>query len=304
MRLVVGSCVQLSKEILDDLGVGLVEYPLFVDGEPYPATLDMSGPELDRLRETMLDKNHRIETSGLREGDLLPAYRDLAGETIVSFHQAEEFSSSTYQALEKVSREHPEIDVVNVDGGHTCAGYSVQVLQLARALRAGVTRDELPELVARLRRDTVEVGATRDLFYLARTGRIGAGRALLGTALGLLPMLIVEGHEAIARPFGRVRTPAQANRKMLERLRGDLEAADTDRVELVIAWFGEQERWADALAELVEREGWRASIHRDRGRHSASVHLGPDYWHMGYTVDPPDVGRGRGSGDGEAGSTD
>jgi DegV family protein with EDD domain len=287
VRLVVGSCVQLAAATLRELDVEVVEYPLFVNGEPFPASLDMSAAERDRLRSLMLDKHNRIETAGLRESDLLAAYRRVGGEPILSFHQAEAFTSSTYRALERVAADHPELDVTCVDSGHTCAGYSVQVLRLARALRERIARSELLPLLDRLRRNTVDVGATRDLFYLARTGRIGAGRALLGTALGLLPLLIVRGDQAMARPFGRVRTPDQANQRMVDALRADIERLDCDRVEIVITWFGGQERWADRLAEDIARAGWRTSIHREPGQHSASAHLGPDYWEMGYTVDAP-----------------
>ncbi len=285
LRLVVGSCVQLSESTLRDLGVEAVEYPLFVNGELYPARLGMDASERERLRALMRDKKVRVETSGLREGDLLAAYARVAGEPILSFHQAQAFTTATYQALEKIAREHPELEITNADSGHTCAGYSVQVLQVARALRSGIEAAQLPGYLERLRRNTVNLGATRDLFYLARTGRIGAGRALLGTALGLLPMLIVRGDRALARPFGRVRTPGQANQRIIDTLRADIERLDSDRIEAVIAWFGEQERFADELAEAIGRQGWRASIHRGQGQHSSSAHLGPDYWELGYTVD-------------------
>ena len=39
MVLIADSAVQLSPETLDELGVGVVEYPMFLNGEPYPASI-------------------------------------------------------------------------------------------------------------------------------------------------------------------------------------------------------------------------------------------------------------------------
>src|SRR5688572_3243405 len=111
MELVVGSCAQIEPRLLQELGVHMLDFPLFVDGAPYPARYDMSAAEKETLRSILLDKKRTVATSGIREADMLACYERLAGKPILAFHTGETFSSATYAALRKIAKEHPEHQV-------------------------------------------------------------------------------------------------------------------------------------------------------------------------------------------------
>ena len=138
MELVIGSCAQIEPSLLQQLGVHVLEFPLFLDGLPYVAPYGIGRAEKDALRTILLAKKQTMSTAGIREADILACYERLAGKPILAFHTGETFSSATYAALRKVGREHPEHAVKLADSAHTTAGYSVQVLQIARALRDGL----------------------------------------------------------------------------------------------------------------------------------------------------------------------
>jgi len=56
MILIAGSVLQLSYERIKELDINIVEYPLFVNGEPYPVSVSMSGEEKDKLRDLIKPK--------------------------------------------------------------------------------------------------------------------------------------------------------------------------------------------------------------------------------------------------------
>ncbi|MBL8976663.1 MAG: DegV family EDD domain-containing protein [Myxococcales bacterium] len=287
MELVIGSCAQIEPSLLQQLGVHVLEFPLFLDGLPYVAPYGIGRAEKDALRTILLAKKQTMSTAGIREADILACYERLAGKPILAFHTGETFSSATYAALRKVGREHPEHAVKLADSAHTTAGYSVQVLQIARALRDGLRGEALDRQLAALRRDTVHIGVVRDLFYMSRTGRIGMGRALLGTVLRLIPLLVVRDGEGVAKPLGKVRSPAQANALILETIRADAGRKGTREVDVAIAWFGQHRPEAEQLGQSIRDAGFRGALDIAEGNATGTVHLGGDYWEIGYTVHTP-----------------
>ena len=62
MILVADSAIQIEHETIKKLGIRVVEYPLFVNGEAYPVSIDMSREDKDRLRDILKDKNNNVTT--------------------------------------------------------------------------------------------------------------------------------------------------------------------------------------------------------------------------------------------------
>ncbi|MFH2112930.1 MAG: DegV family protein, partial [Spirochaetota bacterium] len=95
MVLIADSAVQLSPETLDALNVHVVEYPMYLNGSPYPVSIRMSKAQKDELRLILKDKNNSVTTSGLKEEDLLALYSRFKGEKILSLHQSGRASTAT-----------------------------------------------------------------------------------------------------------------------------------------------------------------------------------------------------------------
>lgn len=83
---------------------------------------------------------------------------------------------------------------------------------------------------AKPKRDSAIVFET--LKYLARGGRIGKAKALLGTVLSIKP--IIGFKDGITVPLGKVRTHEQGLEWIANKIRSDLERLKGDRVHLII----------------------------------------------------------------------
>jgi DegV family protein with EDD domain len=148
--------------------------------------------------------------------------------------------SAVYQAAVSAARDLPEVRVI--DSRTSTGALGFQVLEAARAARAG---DDL-DAVARRASDSVgKTGifvALETLDFLHRGGRIGGASALLGTALQIKP--IVEITDGVVQPAGRVRTRSKA----LDYLRARLVELSPRLAEVSILYSDEV-----ADARLVER---------------------------------------------------
>ena len=284
MVIVADSSLQLSYQSIKELNIQVVEYPLFVNGEPYPATISMSREEKEKLRGLIKDKRNNVSTSGLKEEDLHRVWERFKDQKILTIHQSARMSSITATVLQKVKSELPHLDIELFDTQHMIAAYTVQVLQAARAQREGMAGPELLALMKRNRENTRHVGSVYDLFFLQRTGRIGRAKAILGTAMKIIPLLGSSEEAGVLKNIGKAKTYQQANQKFVGMMAEDLAARKARRVTALISRIGPYDRETSHLKELIEQQGWDAEVEILSTNHSAMPHAGPDFYDLGYTV--------------------
>jgi DegV family protein with EDD domain len=284
MVIVADSSLQLSYQTIKELNIQVVEYPLFVNGEPYPVSMSMSREEKERLRGLIKDKRNNVSTSGLKEEDLHRVWERFKDQKILTIHQSARMSSITATVLQKVKSELPHLDIELFDTHHMIAAYTVQVLQAARAQREGMAGSELLALMKRNRENTRHVGSVYDLFFLQRTGRIGRAKAILGTAMKIIPLLGSSEEAGVLKNIGKAKTYQQANQKFVGMMAEDLAARKARRVTALISRIGPYDRETSHLKELIEQQGWDADVEVLSTNHSAMPHAGPDFYDLGYTV--------------------
>jgi len=282
MKLIVDSAVQLPPETLDALGVRVAEYPMFLNGEPYPVSVRMSRAQKDALRVLLKDKANRVTTSGLREEDLVALYEGCGGERVLSLHQSGRASTVTSAVIRKILAERKDLDVVFLDSHHLTAAYSVLVLDTARNVAAGLPFDEVLARFEAARARTRHLGVVFDLSYLHRTGRIGLARAILGTAMKVIPLLGSSDEPGVLQSIGKVKNPVQANQRLCAVLGEDMERWGTRRLEAVISVIGPHEEEAEHLRASVAGLGYEAAITVTYSNHSNMPHAGPDFYDIGY----------------------
>ncbi len=284
MVIVADSSLQLGYDTINELNIQVVEYPLFVNGEPYPVSMPMSAEEKEKLRLLIQDKNNTVSTSGLKEEDLRGVFQRFRDQKILTIHQSARMSSITASVLQKVKSELSGLDIELFDTHHMIAAYTVQVFLAARALQAGTPYPELMEMMKRNRMNTRHMGSVYDLFFLRRTGRIGRAKAILGTAMKIIPLLGSSEEPGVLRNIGKAKTYQQANQKFVAAMAEDMEAKKARRVTAAISQIGPYDRETGHLKQLIEQQGWEAEVQILATNHSAMPHAGPNFYDLGYTV--------------------
>jgi len=282
MVLIADSAVQLSPETLDELGVSVVEYPMFLNGEPYLVSIRMSRAEKDELRRLLKDKDNKVTTSGLREEDLVALYERHKGERILSLHQSSRASSATAAVVRKIVSERKDLDVTYLDSWHLTGAYSALVQDTALAIREGLSYEEVIARFESARAATRHLGVVYDLFYLHRTGRIGLAKAVFGSAMKIIAILSSSEEPGVLKSIGKVKNHVQANQRFAAIVKEDMEARGARRLSAVISVIGPHEEEADHLKRAVEGLGYEAAITLSYTNHSNMAHAGPDFYDIGY----------------------
>jgi DegV family protein with EDD domain len=160
-----------------------------------------------------------VTTSQPSVGDFIGVYEPLldAGRDIVSIHITEKVSGTLMaatQARERLIEEGKGGERIHiVDSGSGAGGLGMVLLGTAPAVAAGADGATAAAVAAEVRDKHTLYFAVDTLEYLRRGGRIGAARALVGTALKIKPILTM-GEEIT--PVDQVRTRSRAYAKLLE----------------------------------------------------------------------------------------
>jgi DegV family protein with EDD domain len=155
--------------------------------------------------------------------DFLSTYHALAGyDRIYSLHISSKLSG-TFQSATLAAAEEGGDRIRVVDTESASVGVGMLAVAIQELLAEGASDEEVEELVHAHRERAGILFTVDTLEFLAKGGRIGRARALMGSLLNVKPILAIEDGEVV--PVGRVRGRAKA----FEEFRRRFEAATTDK---------------------------------------------------------------------------
>jgi DegV family protein with EDD domain len=166
-----------------------------------------------------------------------------------------------------------------VDSATTGMSLGYAVLAAARVAGAGGNPRRVIDAAVKRCKSSSELIYVDTLEYLRRGGRIGAARALVGSALSLKPVLtMMEGQIA---PQDRVLGTDRALRKLVETA---ISRAGEGSVDIAVEHFGAMPRAASVLDQLRPRLPHARDAVLTEVSSAIGVHVGPGA--VGITVSP------------------
>ncbi|ANW20253.1 DegV family protein [Streptomyces clavuligerus] len=255
--------------------------------EAVPLTVVLGDRALEDGTETAsralalaLQKRRPVTTSRPSPETFAAVYRARAeaGATgIVSLHLSAEISG-TYDAAVLAAREAP-VPVRVVDTGMVAMALGFCALAAAETADAGGTLDEAVAAAEKRAANTSAYFYVDTLEHLRRGGRIGAARALLGSALAVKPLLQLDGGRI--ELLEKVRTASRAIARLEEIA---AERAGTSAVDIAVHHLASAER-ADALADrLRQRVPGLIELHVSEVGAVIGAHTGPGL--LGAVISP------------------
>jgi DegV family protein with EDD domain len=142
--------------------------------------------------------------------EFVELYEKIAREydEILSIHISAKLSGTFDSAMQAKKILANKIKIEVIDSQSTSMGLGFLALTAARKIKAGENLIKTTEFINEARNRVKIFFILRTLEFLKRGGRIGAASALLGTALNLKPILMVDDGEI--KPFVKVRTMQKA----------------------------------------------------------------------------------------------
>ncbi len=227
-----------------------------------------------------LQKRRSVTTSRPSPEVFAATYRAAAeagAAGIVSLHLPAELSG-TYDAAVLAAREAP-VPVRVVDTGMVAMALGFCALAAAEVAETGGTVDEAVAAAEKRASGTSAYFYVDTLDYLRRGGRIGAARALLGSALAVKPLLSLD--DGRIEMLEKVRTASRAIARLEEIA---VEQAGERAVDIAVHHLAAQDR-ADILAQrLRERVPGLVDLHVSEVGAVIGAHTGPGL--LGAVVSP------------------
>ena len=213
IKIVTDSTADVPPGLAAELGITSV--PLYVQfgGRSYKDRIDITEDEFYERLQT--DSVHPT-TAQPSPQDFAKAYDKLATDAdgILSIHISDKMSGTISSARQGAKMMKKPVPVEIVDSKYTSMA---QGLVVVAAVRLAKTGGDLQSLAAAARGFVGDVHLLvlfDTLKYIARGGRIGRAKALLGSILNVKPLLSIKDGEFV--PVGQVRSRAKGIERLFD----------------------------------------------------------------------------------------
>ena len=232
VKIVTDSAADLPAIITEELDITVVPVYLRFGEEVYRDRVDIKEEEF--YQRLLHDRVHPNTTQPSPQ-DFASVYDKLSQEAdgIISIHITSKLSgtyNSAVQGKEMVTGQCP-IEVV--DSATVSIAVGLIVIQAAKMAKAGMSLQQILDEVGKIICNIRLLILFDTLKYLAKGGRIGKAKALLGSVLNVRPLLTVRDGELV--PSGQVRTRSKGIDQLLDFVKTATEIQDLAIIHSTIA---------------------------------------------------------------------
>ena len=270
VKIVTDSTSYIPKELLEKYDISVVSLNVIFNGESY-REIELNNIEFYKK----MDELGEIPTSSQPSmDDLLKIFRENIsnGYDIVGIFLSSKMSgtySSAHIVKEIVLGEFPNGKIEIIDSETNCMQMGYEVLQAARAAKAGKEIEEVVREAIKVRENSRFLFVPETLKYLKKGGRIGGAAALFGTILQIRPILTVENGETMV--FDKVRTKKKAIDTILKKVMDDINSSRIG--EIIVHHINCQDEGLELAKRIEEKLNIPVSI-QDIGP-IIGLHVGP-----------------------------
>jgi DegV family protein with EDD domain len=197
----------MSPELIKELGITVLPTYLLFGTQSYRDGVDIS---TDEFYQRLLHEPVYPTTSQPTPQDFLMAFEKLSAKAdgIICIHISSKLSGTLNSAEQARKSTTVATPIEIIDSQSVSMGLGLLVIAAARMAKAGKGMAEITEAVRRMVPQCRLFILFDTLEYLAKGGRIGKVKSLLGSILNVKPMVMVRDGELV--PSGQVRSHARA----------------------------------------------------------------------------------------------
>ncbi|KMK76522.1 DegV family protein [Alkalihalobacillus pseudalcaliphilus] len=249
IRIVTDSTCDLPQEWIEQYQIEVVPLSITIEGQTYLDGVDITKAEfLEKLKTSKeLPKSSQPAIGVFQE-----VYTRLAKENnndpIISIHLTEGMSG-TYQTA-KLAATMVDANVTVINSSFISHALGFQVTEAAKWAQDGKSVEEILSHLEEIRNNTSLYIMVDTLEYLAKGGRIGRGKALLGSLLKIKPIASLS--DGVYTPVEKVRTHLQMIKLLTKKLEEETVAKGKELKAVAIAQI-EAEALANKLKDSIEK---------------------------------------------------
>jgi DegV family protein with EDD domain len=228
IKIVTDSTADLKDEQIKKFDLEVVPLTITIDGVSYTDRVDISPVE---FLTKMGQAKELPKTSQPSAGTFLEVYDRLADEgfDIISIHMTGGMSGTVRSA--ESAAQMTKANVTVIDSRYISKALSYQVIEAAELASKGKSVEEIVDHIEQVRNQTRLFLMVDTLENLVKGGRIGKGKALIGSLLNIKPIASLEGGEYT--PVSKARSYSQVLKYLVKQFSEDVKGKKVKRVGLV-----------------------------------------------------------------------
>lgn len=277
IKIVTDSTLDLSKELTDELGVEVVPLAISINGETYLDRVELDPVEfIDRMSKS----DELPKSSQPSAGAFLEVYDRLGAEgfEVLSIHMTGKMSGTVRSAESAAQMTSTKVTVL--DSKFISKALSFQVREAAEMAKQDKSMEEILERLDTIQHHTKLYIMVDTLENLVKGGRIGKGKAFIGSLLNIKPIASLEGAEYT--PVTKVRSHSQVVKFLTKQFAEDIKGKTIRGVGIAHA---EAQELAQKIKEtIIELTGFQ-DVEIDYTNPTVSTHTGPGALALMYYFD-------------------
>lgn len=209
--IVTDSTAALNDEEIQEYGIHVVPLTIQIDNETYIDGVDVQPEQFLTL---MANAFELPKSSQPAVGVFKELYDDLGekGYDIVSIHMTGGMSGTVKSAESAAQMSSANVTVI--DSKYLSHALSFQVIEAAKMAQQGHSVEEITHRLKEVRQATTLLLVVDKLDNLVKGGRIGRGRALIGSLLNIKPIFTLK--DGVLAPSTQVRSHRQAVKQLFK----------------------------------------------------------------------------------------
>lgn len=204
IKIVTDSTADLLKEDIENLNITVIPLSIQIDGETYLDGIDISPKQF--IQEMKLSKE-LPKTSQPAMGTFVETFEKLTadGSKVISIHLTSGMSGTYSTACAAANMVDGDITVI--DSAFITQAMAFQVIEAAKMAKQDASIEEIVSRITKIKENTYLYIMVDTLENLVKGGRIGKGKAFIGSLLSIKPIASLEG--GVYSPVGKVRNHSQ-----------------------------------------------------------------------------------------------
>ena len=272
-KLYTDTSANLPLALLREYDIAVIPFSYTVNGvaEDYNEETDFDGKAFyDAMR-----RGAEVKTSMVNPATAAAFFeRALAqGDDVLYVGMSGGISGTAHAAAlaaEELREKYPHAKIMTIDTYAASLGEGLQVLEAAELLRAGKSFEEVGDRILARRPHMCQFFTVDDLNYLKRGGRISGAAALVGSVLGIKPILRGDetGHIVSC---GKVR----GNKKAYAELADYFDKRALDKTARISIAHADNREGTDYLLGLLRERGFTGECLEVYYEPVTGAHVGP-----------------------------
>lgn len=204
IKIVTDSTADLTQGVIEKYGIHVLPLSISVNGQTYLDRVDL---QPDEFIEEMIKSEELPKTSQPAMGTFVEMYDKLGedGSEVLSIHMTSGMSGTVATANSAASMTDTKVTVV--DSQFITHALAYQVIEAAKMANEGRSLEEILKRVDEVRKNTRLYVVVDTLENLVKGGRIGKGKAFIGSLLNIKPIASLE--DGVYNPVTKVRSQGQ-----------------------------------------------------------------------------------------------